>query len=91
MNQPGRAFLNHAQQRDGRVRLVQSFHTAEFLDVFGRLFFSDIEHVVLRDDPDQHIVRIDHRQRRAIVFPENVERFFLRFVHRSDATKDAIA
>src|SRR6266404_4524367 len=36
-DQPGRSFLYHAQQRDGGVRLVQRFHAANFLDVFGRL------------------------------------------------------
>ena len=39
-----------------RVRLVQRFHAAEFLDVFGRFFLGDVEHVVARDDPDEHAV-----------------------------------
>ncbi len=54
------------------------FHAAELLDVFGRFLFGDVEHVVDRHDPNKHTARIDHRQRRAIVFSENVDRVALR-------------
>ena len=77
MNQPGRAFLYHAQNRNGRVRLIQRLHTAEFLDVLGRFLFGDVEHVVTGHDADEHSVGINHRQGRAIVFAKNVQRVLL--------------
>ena len=70
-----------------RVGLVQRFHTAEFLDVLGRFLFRDVEHVVDRDDADEHSAGIDHRQRGAIVFAENVDRFLLRI---GDVERDEI-
>ena len=53
-DQPGRSLLHHPHQRDRCVWLVQRFHTAEFLDVLSRFLFCDIEHVVDRDEPDEH-------------------------------------
>ena len=57
-----------------RVGLIQRLHAAEFLDVLGRFLFRDVEHVVDRHDSDEDTRGIDHRQGRAVVFAENIQR-----------------
>ena len=80
-NQPGRAFLDHSQKRNGGVRLVQRFHTAEFVDVFGRLLFGDVEHVVAGDDSNENAAGIGHRQRDPVVFSKSVKRRLLGIIY----------
>jgi len=48
--QPGRAFSDHREESDLGVGLVQRFHAAEALYVFGVLLDQRVDDVVDRDD-----------------------------------------
>ena len=73
-DQPDRALAHQLEQRRVHVGLVQRLDAAELLHVLGRLLLLHVEHVVDRHDAEQLVLRVDHRQRGAVVFLENVER-----------------
>jgi hypothetical protein len=68
--QPAGPLLDHLDEPDFHVGLVEGFRTADPLDVLGRLALGHVEHVVDGDDADEHTGRVGNRQRRAIVLAE---------------------
>ena len=80
-DQPGGSFLYHPKKRNGRVRLVERLHAAEFLDVLCGFLLSDVEHVVHRDDANDHAARINDWQRRPIILAKRIERVLLGIGH----------
>ena len=74
--QPARALFDHVHKRTVHIRRFQGLHTAELLDVLGRFFLGNVEHVVDGDNPQQHPARIGHRQRHAVVLLEGGDDFF---------------
>ena len=59
------------------VRLVERLRSADPLDLARRRRLGHVEHVVDRDDADEHAGRVGDRQRRAIVLAEDGDRRLL--------------
>ena len=76
VNQPARLRIMRPE-RDFHVRLVECLRSADALDFLGRRRFRDVEHVVDRDDADQHAGGVGDRQRRAVVAAERGDRGLL--------------
>ena len=74
--EPGAAFANHVADRRGGVGCVEGFHAAEFLDIFGELFFGDIGDVVGGDDADEEAERINDGQGGAVITSHRADGLF---------------
>ena len=61
--QPAGALLDHAPERDVHVGLVERFRSADPLDFPRRRRLGHVQHVVDRDDADEHAGGVGDRQR----------------------------
>jgi hypothetical protein len=55
-HEPAGAFAHHSPEWNAHIRLFQSLHPAELLDVLGRLLLGHVKHVIDRHDADQDVV-----------------------------------
>ena len=65
--QPPGPFAQHRHEAHLHVRLVQRFHAAELLGVFGLLLLDHVDHVVHGHDTDHAFVVIHDRDRHEVV------------------------
>ena len=72
-DEPGRALANHRRQRRAHVGLVEGLETAELLEIAGRLFLGDVEHIVEGHDSRQPAVVVDDRKCGAVVLAEDLD------------------
>ena len=72
--EPPRALLDHPREGDVHVRLVEGLRTADPLDFTRGPCLGDVQHVVDRDDADEHAGRVGDRQRAPVVLPEDGDR-----------------
>ena len=63
---PGEPDPGQSQGREGS-NLLGVVGTGHLEDVFGGFFPQDVDHVVHRDDPDEHVVFVDHRNGQNVV------------------------
>ena len=64
-------------ERDLHVRLVEGLRSADALNFARRRRLRHVQHVVDRDDPDEHAGGVGDRQRDAVVLPEHGDGLFL--------------
>ena len=75
--QPAGTLSDHPPERDRQIRRVERFHAAELQDVFCRLGFDDVHHVVKRDPAEELPAGVHHGDRRHVVASHQPGHVFL--------------